>query len=461
MNSKRIHLLGYQNTARNSGSEGANAMFLPIPAKVGTMSEKNVVDTSEVSSLLDEMQRTASAPLVDPLIATAAGLALGLFIALAFFRQATVAILKNLIPRPIKFILLPWVVFVALLLCGISIVLIWDLSDSMSLGANTSVGTTTTTTVLPPDSSATSASGDKVEGVNTAGIVRRNNLRNMESSANIFANVVEIGGMLAGLWLLGSAFLTAKADFLGKPGELGRYVRVFTAVECLVIGIGIVPLLNWFIATSRDANMFGGGEPIVFNTGIYTVVLTDDPTKIPAVLHKVPEQKRPRLNREIFEAYGKWYKGWTFALCCFNNKEAKTSSPMLWWYEPLYPNLMFFPALDAHDGRPPVVNSNVEVDHFLVLASDKAEGWQNPGDMLFNPWHDFSYPKVESVAAYIPGRIMGKFYSESMRQGDFVFKTSDVRHGRCEPQRSLPPGAAESPNIWTGAAEAASLTTTK
>src|SRR5687767_6941497 len=70
---KTIHLLGDQNTVSNAGGSAAsadfgwqregnapatgNAMLLPIPAKPGTMTEKNVLDTSSCPNFLKDMER--------------------------------------------------------------------------------------------------------------------------------------------------------------------------------------------------------------------------------------------------------------------------------------------------------------------------------------------------------------------------------------------------------------------
>src|SRR5262249_37370255 len=79
-----VHLLGYQNNVQNGGEEGdgpqikilqaygakpnasknkaqpkneGNAMFLPIPAAPGSMSQANIVDTSTCPHALEDMEK--------------------------------------------------------------------------------------------------------------------------------------------------------------------------------------------------------------------------------------------------------------------------------------------------------------------------------------------------------------------------------------------------------------------
>lgn len=401
---KRIHLLGYANTARNLNSAGGNAMFLPIPAVKGTMSETNIIDTTGSADLLDAMQRTASQPFIHPVVATVAGGTIALCILAAIFRTAARKLIKAIFERGWLFVVLPWMLYSA------SAVIAFCLLCNRTLLAPT------------------------------------------EALIDTLANGGEILGIVFGAVLLASVF--HKSQYLSIGGhrlELTTWQRFWAGLFYVLLGLALPGTVNYITSCSRDANLFDEpGEPIVFNSGIYTVVLADDPNKIPSVLHKVPRNKRPEINREIFDAYAKWYEGWTFALCCFDNRDASKSTPMVWWYEPNYPNLMFFPALDAHDGKPPILNTNVEVDHFLVLASDRAVRDQGLRDLFLNPWQDFKYTGSAAIASYLPRKVMGRLYHESMRQGDFVFKIQDVRQGSCQPQRVLPPGVEPS-KIWSTA----------
>lgn len=177
----------------------------------------------------------------------------------------------------------------------------------------------------------------------------------------------------------------------------------------------------------------------VFNKGSYTVVLATSAAAIPDALSRVPENKRPQINREIFEAYDKWYPGWTFALCCFDSS-LQTPEPLVWWYRPRNPDQIFFPALDAHTGRAPVLNSLVDVDHRLVVSSSKMVA--PLADTLFSPVHAVQLSRPASVQKFIPADVMGRTYTGKMPQGDFLFNTTDVRLGIFRPYRMEPAGSA-------------------
>src|SRR5205823_2395778 len=82
---------------------------------------------------------------------------------------------------------------------------------------------------------------------------------------------------------------------------------------------------------SRSKGMPLEPEVEVFDSGIYTVVLARDARAIPGALSQVPAAKQPVLNPELFQAYARWYPDWTFALCCFSNRQAARATPMLWW----------------------------------------------------------------------------------------------------------------------------------
>lgn len=121
----------------------------------------------------------------------------------------------------------------------------------------------------------------------------------------------------------------------------------------------VVPPLppNYPISRSHSYSPAAKPVPVIFDHDIYTIVLSQDTEQIPKVLQHVKPERRPNLNPDIFTAYKKWYPGWTFALCCFSNKEEAKAKPMLWWYIPRNPDKLFFPALDAHNGAPPEVPS--------------------------------------------------------------------------------------------------------
>ncbi len=198
--------------------------------------------------------------------------------------------------------------------------------------------------------------------------------------------------------------------------------------------------------------------------GIYTVVLAQDARAIPDALDQVPKDKRPKLNPELFEAYAKWYPDWTIALCCFNNNEAQEALPMLWWYEPMNPEILFLPALDCHTGSVPSLHSSVQVDHTLAAGSLLREknndsptvcercSTRKPGDFSFCINCGFSFQTgnyktvyysgneaiLNEIRSYLLTQVMGGVYHEMMPNGDFICQIDEVRKGIWNPVRTLP-----------------------
>jgi hypothetical protein len=62
INGEYVHLLAYQNTMQNlaqvDGKPTGNAMFLPIPAVPGTMTDANMLDTKNCKHILDDMENS-------------------------------------------------------------------------------------------------------------------------------------------------------------------------------------------------------------------------------------------------------------------------------------------------------------------------------------------------------------------------------------------------------------------
>ncbi|MBA3994061.1 MAG: hypothetical protein C0469_11090 [Cyanobacteria bacterium DS2.3.42] len=95
-----------------------------------------------------------------------------------------------------------------------------------------------------------------ITGINTAGTVRVNNMANLEAMLNIMANGLEILGILFG------GALAAKAIFAlaqGSPKDrdgLSHPARLAYGLVCIVGGLAAPGVINWFVASARDANLF-------------------------------------------------------------------------------------------------------------------------------------------------------------------------------------------------------------
>lgn len=230
--------------------------------------------------------------------------------------------------------------------------------------------------------------------------------------------------------------------------------------------------------------------------GIYTVVLAQDARDIPEALAQVPAEKRPGINPELFSAYAEWYPDWTFALCCFNNQDAKRALPLLWWYEPMNTDQLFLPALDCHTGDVPNLRARVSLDHTIAVGSyrldtsidafvssekakfeslkPKAESNNQSAKVLLpdllslgsddekmdryeeefrldkflkekRQVSEVHYSEIvpDSLRTYLPRWVKGSFYrSAKMRNGDFICKLDHIiSDKKFSLHRQLPPGS--------------------
>ncbi|HEY9755831.1 MAG TPA: hypothetical protein V6C97_11760 [Oculatellaceae cyanobacterium] len=119
--------------------------------------------------------------------------------------------------------------------------------------ATSSLSGATNGTIGPQGADAT-----YVTGVNTAGTVRVNNLANLEALLNIIANLTEIGGMLLGGIIVLHSFAnkTMVAEILGREIELGQAQRMAIGLGLILLALSFPGIINWFVASARDANLF-------------------------------------------------------------------------------------------------------------------------------------------------------------------------------------------------------------
>ena len=104
-------------------------------------------------------------------------------------------------------------------------------------------------TMAMPD---TGAGPTVIQGVHSAGTVRVNNLANLEAVLNIAANLAEI--FLPGLGL----YLIVKT-FKHQPKPSGKVVAgLARGLALIAAGLMTPGIINWLIASSRDAPLCGG-----------------------------------------------------------------------------------------------------------------------------------------------------------------------------------------------------------
>lgn len=171
-----------------------------------------------------------------------------------------------------------------------------------------------------------------------------------------------------------------------------------------------------------------GSQVQIFNHDIYTIVLTSDASLLESALASdlVPEDRRPRINSRLFNWYALEKPGHSFALCCFNNRDAKKASPFLVYYRPRFSGIMEFPGIDAHTGDVPDLNESVEVDHTIILSSYKMKGGTEVEYSDRIPGH---------LASFLPERVIGRTFTGQMPNGDFRFESSQIEEGKILPYR--------------------------
>lgn len=89
-----------------------------------------------------------------------------------------------------------------------------------------------------------------IEGVNTAGTVRVNNLANLEALLNIIANGMEILGIAWGGPTMIMGFMHMAA------GTQDAMKRVLWGCAGVTGGLATPGCINWLVASARDANLF-------------------------------------------------------------------------------------------------------------------------------------------------------------------------------------------------------------
>ncbi len=202
---------------------------------------------------------------------------------------------------------------------------------------------------------------------------------------------------------------------------------------------------------SRGMKGFGADDDYsdsvqVFDKGGYTIALADSAKDIIAALDRMPANRRPTINAEIFEAYDYLYPKWKMALCAWDG--SLEASPLLWWYRPMNADRLFMPALDAHDGHAPKLAADVDLDHTLIVGSVTAP--PPPPRAPGEPWREtpieikFTDAIPDHLKPFLATRIVGQEVNEGTRlkNGDFTSRIADVHKPHGGILRVLPPGVA-------------------
>ena len=174
-------------------------------------------------------------------------------------------------------------------------------------------------------------------------------------------------------------------------------------------------------ATEFEGEVCRGGRwraaAKVFDVGSYTVVLAKTARAISDALHLVPDDKRPAAGLRLIESFEELYPGWPLAICCWNGKVE--AEPLLWWFEPKFPDHLFAPALDAHDGGPPDLDAKVKVDHFVAFGSSISRVGQNVH-------YSHKGPIPPDAQKLLPLAVSGTKIQASLPNGDFWRSTKSL-----------------------------------
>ena len=129
-----------------------------------------------------------------------------------------------------------------------------DHSDNNKTGSQTMQGGNTNAPQLQGATNGTIGpqGGDAtvIQGVNTAGTVRVNNLANLEALLNIIANGMEILGIAWGGPTMIMGFMHMAA------GTQDAMKRVLWGAAGVTGGLATPGCINWLVASARDANLF-------------------------------------------------------------------------------------------------------------------------------------------------------------------------------------------------------------
>jgi hypothetical protein len=118
-------------------------------------------------------------------------------------------------------------------------------TESVDRGNSPMLQGATNGTIGPQNSDAT-----VVQGVNTAGTVRVNNLANLEALLNIIANGMEILGIAWGGPTMIMGFMHMAA------GTQDAMKKVLFGAAGVTGGLATPGVINWLVASARDANLF-------------------------------------------------------------------------------------------------------------------------------------------------------------------------------------------------------------
>lgn len=161
------------------------------------------------------------------------------------------------------------------------------------------------------------------------------------------------------------------------------------------------------------------GDALVFDVGSYTVVLAEKASQIPDALKRVPEHKRPEVSTRFLIGFSKLYPDQPLAICCWAGHV--TAEPLLWWYEPKNPSVLFAPTMDAHDGGAPNLEETVDTDHIVSVGSALSD--------RISDYNKVRYSDIipADARSLLPTHVYGTRLPSRMKNGDLFVEAGALK----------------------------------
>ncbi len=195
-------------------------------------------------------------------------------------------------------------------------------------------------------------------------------------------------------------------------------------VEAKNIVSSLKDIANTIDPPTRGMTLGAPGRAKVIETDLYTLVLAENPTSIPAVLESNLlhlEGPSGQGFEHVLEAFSSVYKSMPVAMMLFKNEEAASGAVLLTYRSlPRYREFYFAPTLEGHG----------ELDLEGLIEADYVISIKTPVGFGQSVWYSNRAAVNESAQPYLPERVIGCRFSDELPNGDFWFRVSDVWKGK-------------------------------
>jgi hypothetical protein len=156
-----------------------------------------------------------------------------------------------------------------------------------------------------------------------------------------------------------------------------------------------------------------------FQVGMYRILLSENLPAIQKVLNELPEAQRPQISQELYDFFASHYAGWSFVVCCFDSSKETDSQPIMFEYKPMYPDYLYYPGMDSHNGLAPEPGSAVRVDHCLMV--------QELGEDINGRKANNFFKQKEYVPEFLVKHYNGKIVDGINSNGDWYVSIDDLK----------------------------------